>query len=434
MTKITAFVPALHDQSAGARQADLANQRDNWLRQMELAQLNGMDRARTPLATQQNPNAAPTLSWHVIPQAHDEPTVRHSRMGDTDHVNDDIKQDAHANNNPVQHLDRQALQADTPVQPAGIPALPADANVPPTETYAAPISSRIPHVGTYTQPIDKPALPAGYSARPGKAHAQPIDTPVQTGRVHARALDERVRSSDAPLEPSAPKTTPDLTNSPHVATDARTHDAAGTSGVTAAGAQVAMVQAASALAPAAPAVHRDTAAANAETDSSSVVAATSGAVPGAAMPTSAAVAHSDAPAMTTPIVRDISRPGLPGAPTKAIPREEETQQEEPAHASAPEHEAPLGDKPLWQKRMMHLTGKDQDIRLWIRDNELSQTQSSNLVYRLANDMASMGLRLKSATVNGKPALRAGAEPETDTETTETTETTILNAKEHHVTR
>jgi hypothetical protein len=111
-----------------------------------------------------------------------------------------------------------------------------------------------------------------------------------------------------------------------------------------------------------------------------------------------------APAVTpavTPAVAAVAplRASLPAAPA--------------AKAPSP-HDAPeTGEAPDWQKRVMHLTGDGDDVQLWIRDGELSPAQTQQLVARLAGDVAAMGLRLKEATVNGKPALRAPAAAESD---------------------
>jgi hypothetical protein len=77
-----------------------------------------------------------------------------------------------------------------------------------------------------------------------------------------------------------------------------------------------------------------------------------------------------------------------------------------AEAPAPDTAPDTAEAPAWQKRVMHLTGDGDDVKLWIRDGELSPAQTQQLVARLAGDVAAMGLRLKEATVNGKPALRA----------------------------
>jgi hypothetical protein len=101
-----------------------------------------------------------------------------------------------------------------------------------------------------------------------------------------------------------------------------------------------------------------------------------------------------------------ARAALPGTlPPRAA--EAETQ-EAPADA----HEAADSAQPDWQKRMLHLTGQGDDVAVWIRDQELTPAQSQLLLARVAADVAGMGLRLKGATINGKPALRDGvAEPD-----------------------
>ena len=58
---------------------------------------------------------------------------------------------------------------------------------------------------------------------------------------------------------------------------------------------------------------------------------------------------------------------------------------------------------------MHVTGEGEDVKLWIRDSKLNAAQTQNLVYRLAGDIAGMGMRLKDATVNGKLAFRSEAD-------------------------
>lgn len=61
------------------------------------------------------------------------------------------------------------------------------------------------------------------------------------------------------------------------------------------------------------------------------------------------------------------------------------------------------DLPQWQAQHMHLRTEDGDVQLWIRDAALQTQQTQQLLLRLAGDMASAGLRLKAATVNGKLA-------------------------------
>jgi hypothetical protein len=141
------------------------------------------------------------------------------------------------------------------------------------------------------------------------------------------------------------------------------------------------------------------------------VTGASAVLPAIAIPAQAAVtAGADVPqagalrgvvAAVTPAIAAVAplRASLPAAPA--------------AKAPAP-HDAPeTGEAPDWQKRVMHLTGDGDDVQLWIRDGELSPAQTQQLVARLAGDVAAMGLRLKEATVNGKPTLRAPAAEESE---------------------
>ena len=50
---------------------------------------------------------------------------------------------------------------------------------------------------------------------------------------------------------------------------------------------------------------------------------------------------------------------------------------------------------------MHVTSDGENVDVWIRDSELSPLQSQNVVGRLASEFADSGMRLNSATVNGK---------------------------------
>ncbi len=59
----------------------------------------------------------------------------------------------------------------------------------------------------------------------------------------------------------------------------------------------------------------------------------------------------------------------------------------------------------WQKRMIHVAQDGQDVSLSIRDNTLLPNQSAQIVSRLAGDVAQSGLRLRSATINGKTVLK-----------------------------
>jgi hypothetical protein len=118
----------------------------------------------------------------------------------------------------------------------------------------------------------------------------------------------------------------------------------------------------------------------------------------------AVAAAADAPPPAAPPVAIAPLPGAT-APLRANWPAAPATDAEP-EAAAPHALPEAGTVPEWQKRVMHLTGDGDDVRLWIRDGELSPAQTQQLVARLAGDVAAMGLRLTQATVNGKPTLRA----------------------------
>ncbi|MBV8660345.1 MAG: hypothetical protein JO142_21200 [Burkholderiales bacterium] len=77
-----------------------------------------------------------------------------------------------------------------------------------------------------------------------------------------------------------------------------------------------------------------------------------------------------------------------------------------------EHKEASATGEPWQKRMMHLTADGQDVSVSIRDSQLNHQTSSQVIYRLAGDVAAAGFRLRSATVNGKALLRPTREAST----------------------
>ena len=101
--------------------------------------------------------------------------------------------------------------------------------------------------------------------------------------------------------------------------------------------------------------------------------------------------------------------------------------ESPAAAAT---DAQLQKQQQFDKRMMHLTGSGDDVNLWIRDSALTQAQSLALVQRMAADVASQGLRLKGATVNGKNALLESRAPRVDP-TNASALPPIPTTKDHH---
>ncbi|MBV8659144.1 MAG: hypothetical protein JO142_15090 [Burkholderiales bacterium] len=92
---------------------------------------------------------------------------------------------------------------------------------------------------------------------------------------------------------------------------------------------------------------------------------------------------------------------------------EEAPSENPADpAPGGEHkEAGTTGEP-WQKRMMHLTADGQDVSVSIRDNQLNHQASTQVIYRLAADVAAAGFRLRNVTINGKALLRPSREANT----------------------
>lgn len=280
MTKITAHLPGLDEKSQLARQTDAANQRDSWLRQMELAQLSGMGKmdgvqpssAKTSLT-------APSASWSAILQPHaTNPTENRSHV--PAHT---LAQTGHA---VVQAGDQSAAPGS---------AQPRDSAV--TRIHDAMQTSVEPNGEPGRAPIRAPigdaATSAVMSARAGAAQALPAQ-----------------RNSEAPAGQATPSRVQPLPVLPIAMTaDSELQDAKVTDG--------------------------------------------------------------------------------------------EATQEETSTA-----DSSLEEKSTWQKRMMHMTGEGEDVKLWIRDNELDATQSQDLVVRLASDIAGMGMRLKDATVNGKLAFRS----------------------------
>ena len=306
MSKITAYTAAFDDKSAPARQADAANQRESWLRQMELAQLNGMTSSAgkpraAPAAMQPPPSAL-----RPMPQA---------RQGA-----------AHDSAESARQERRDAPQDDS----------------------GAPPDLHAPAVQATTQA----AAQAAMQAPPAQAvSAAPPEVAATAG------------AATAPQLISGPQNAP---------------------------AAVAGALARGPLAAATPAA------------SATLMPAMATAAPGAIVGAGAGQA----------VLRSLVRPGLtmPAGEGAAPNLESAPEPAAPEAAPLPEHQQPLAEKPVWQKRMMHLTGSGQEVDVWIRDSALDAQQSAGLVARLAGDMAGAGLRLKGVTVNGKAAAHSDAQP------------------------
>ncbi|RSZ56291.1 hypothetical protein EJB06_25695, partial [Massilia atriviolacea] len=80
MTKISAYIAAPDDKTAATRQADAANQRDSWLRQMELAQLAEMGKAGAAQGrADARAPAPPPATLRPMPQAERAPRREEER-------------------------------------------------------------------------------------------------------------------------------------------------------------------------------------------------------------------------------------------------------------------------------------------------------------------------------------------------------------------
>ena len=288
MTTIAPFLPPQDELSASARRVDAANQRDNWLRQMELAQMGQMGATPGPAAPP--PRAAMTSLAQAPMHAALHPAAREDSAGASDAPDEPNAEAAHDGGAAHAGQGRQAHDHARMTEDDGAEA---------ASTAAAAVAL------TAATP---PAQPLAVGAAPGAA-AEPAGLPAG-GLAPAMAPGAVQGGADASL-------------------------------------------------------------------------------PLAAAPQATGLAVSLTAALRAP---------------QATPAESNAAAEAPEAPSSGADAA--GEAPDWQKRMMHLTGDGDDIQLWIRDGELSPAQSQQLVARLAADVAAMGLRLKEATVNGKPALRA----------------------------
>ncbi len=114
----------------------------------------------------------------------------------------------------------------------------------------------------------------------------------------------------------------------------------------------------------------------------------------------------DAPIVQGALPRPLPLPSLHESTKGGNPREAKSAQEESTQRESSTTETQQAEMPTWQKRLIHVTSDGREVAVWIRDSELGAAQSSTLVCRLASEFADSGLRLKSATVNGKLEYRA----------------------------
>jgi len=373
VTKISAYLPGFDEKSPLARQTDAENQRDSWLRQMELAQLSEMSQAGAANASGANANkTAPSASWRAILQPHtadikDGQTASASPLHHSSHaVVQTGDQGAASINVQADTASEHAVANDTATQIQGAR--------PVTRPQTTPIASA---ANAYTQtlpqaaairsdvPAAQPAAVADAIPAPQAAAAMPAPQTGMKQAVAASSVEPDRASDQAATRLQSPA-------------NRETEDGAGN--------------------------------APGKRDMPGILPLIYGVAAIAGMRANAAQAISvqqsaDTPAIqTTPLRAAALSPVLmpDGDQQETMAAVEEAKQDQ-----APSADAPLEEKPIWQKRLMHMTGEGEDVKLWIRDHQLDTAQSRNLVYRLAGDIAGMGMRLKDATINGKLAFRSG---------------------------
>lgn len=302
------------DKPVVQRQADAANQRESWLRQMELAQLTDMGKAGVTVpGAQPAPARLPAAPLRAMPQP------EHDRQ------QDDTKAEQRTEQYPAER-EAAGQQARAEAQDS----VPDNGQVGREAAQLAAGNDAVPAAAV------TPAA-AESTAGPAQAFASPLIAPATTDGALA-VPGAGVTVIAAPAATTTTATAATVTAGPRHAGAAVTRDA------------------------------------DALTAPAAALREASRALAGAA-PHPAELPHAEADA--------------PDAPAPAARGEEER----------------FADKPVWQKRMMHLNGKGDDVDLYIRDSALDAAESQKIIARVAADMAGMGLRLKGATVNGKPALR-----------------------------
>ena len=315
MTRISAYLQGTDEKSRLAQQADASNQRESWLRQMELAQLAGMNQSGTSHGTGTEQHQAFKPKLQIMPQAQpsaDRPAPSTQASG---HAGSAADNREHGRANP-------------------------DA------------------AGNHTAQEDAHSATA--------EHAQPTASgSTQDNNASGNSVSEG---------------TPRQDRGPGQATDIRTAAYQASLPVSAETANQAVSAAAMA-------------------GMSAAQAGATHALPG--------VQNVEASVIQAIQARPISLPDLSASMADGNEQDAASDLEEAGQEPAVA-DSQLEERPTWQKRMMHLTGEGQDVDVWIRDSELGASQSQNLISRLAGDIASMGMRLKGATINGKLAFRSSA--------------------------
>jgi hypothetical protein len=410
VTLISSTLPTFNDKSPLVRQTDAANQRDSWLRQMELAQLSEMSQVGTLTASGANANkAAPAASWKAILQPY---TAENDSLQSYDSqaasaalpVPDQVDQSAKT---AKSERDVQAAHAGAPaaVPAAASPDTSENDSTHRTATRAQVAQPAITSPASQVQPA-----PDGVGAR-ATSQAAPIADIVQAAQSSPTSITAQsnvksvgrpgaqdIQSARSPGKSALPfPENTDLNAAVHQDVSAaamQTRDAAPVTGIATGQKEFSVPTQDMRLA-----TQIQTQAA------STTMAAVLSSQPRTAQAMSVQQSV-DMPMIQAAQSRALTLPTLQNAMADSEKQETMVAPGETAQEEAPAADSPLQEKPTWQKRLMHMTADGEDVKLWIRDTKLGTAQSQNLVYRLAGEIANMGLRLKDATVNGKLAFRS----------------------------
>jgi hypothetical protein len=113
-----------------------------------------------------------------------------------------------------------------------------------------------------------------------------------------------------------------------------------------------------------------------------------------------------APTTVTSLASVALRATINLAPEAKEEADEATEQQKTETAEAPD----TASNEAWQKRLIHVAQDGQNLSVSIRDNALDAHQSTQIVYQMASDAAQSGFRLRNATVNGKALLKLPGTP------------------------
>lgn len=335
-----ALRPDLEGTSAGRKQADEENQRDAWLRQMEMSQIAMLQQGGTHVTGLHGVNIGKPVS---------QPSFHADRQNPSDASTSPSTDPSPASLLPV-HPIVQSRTSDTSDATS-----PGAAPQSVTSTEAAP------------QPNAASAMqPAPTSQAPGAAGA-----PVAAASVAGAPVTSAATQSAAGGSTSATLAT--AKDTPQAPRPARAMSPA----AVAASASASLAASATAIAETATQVEPSPAIAVTRVDTVSAV-----------MP----------------------RAGMAGLSLENGEAQESTEAGDSNETAGSDFakstdNANSANGGTWQKRLIHVAQDGQELSLSIRDATLDARQSSQIVARVASDAAQSGLRVRSATVNGKTMIR-----------------------------